>query len=145
VFCVCVVCIVCWALPQDYRIGSNFWKFYRIKTDFTLVEPVFLVKCLDYFDWNGFFWCSECGHSREMYNILFIGRASVFVVPCFWRFPPKFWFWAAVHTLGMLLLLLQSFFRSVFSFFNFLAKGSCCLKASSCTLLWTTNHIHAFG
>ncbi len=29
------------------------------------------------------FWCSECGHSRYMYNILFIGRASsVFVTPC---------------------------------------------------------------
>jgi len=29
-----------------------------------------------------FFWCSECGHSRQMYNILSIGRASVFVMPC---------------------------------------------------------------
>ncbi len=25
------------------------------------------------------FWCSQCGHSRQMYNI---GRASMFVMPC---------------------------------------------------------------
>ncbi len=37
-FCVSVVCIVCWALPRDYRIESNFWKFYLIKTGFTLDE-----------------------------------------------------------------------------------------------------------
>ncbi len=29
---------------RDYRIGSNFWKFYLIKTGFTLGERVFLVK-----------------------------------------------------------------------------------------------------
>jgi len=28
----------------DYRIGSDFWKFYLIKTDFTLGEPVSLVN-----------------------------------------------------------------------------------------------------
>jgi hypothetical protein len=31
-----------WAL--DYGIGSNFWKFYLIRTGFTLGELVFLVK-----------------------------------------------------------------------------------------------------
>jgi hypothetical protein len=30
-----------------------------------------------------FFGILECGHSRLMYNILSIGRASVFVMPCF--------------------------------------------------------------
>jgi hypothetical protein len=29
---------------KDYRIGSNFWKFYLISTCFTLGEPGFLVK-----------------------------------------------------------------------------------------------------
>jgi hypothetical protein len=29
---------------RDYRIQSNFWKFYLIKTGFTLGEPVSLVK-----------------------------------------------------------------------------------------------------
>jgi hypothetical protein len=29
---------------RDYHIGSNFWKFYLIRTDFTLSEPVSLVK-----------------------------------------------------------------------------------------------------
>jgi hypothetical protein len=29
---------------RDYHIGSNFWKFYLIKTNFTLSELVSLVK-----------------------------------------------------------------------------------------------------
>jgi hypothetical protein len=29
---------------RDYHIGSNFWKFYLIRTSFTLGEPVSLVK-----------------------------------------------------------------------------------------------------
>jgi hypothetical protein len=29
---------------RDYGIGSNFWKFYLIKTSFILVELVFFVK-----------------------------------------------------------------------------------------------------
>jgi hypothetical protein len=29
---------------RDYHIESNFWKFYLIRTDFTLREPVPLVK-----------------------------------------------------------------------------------------------------
>jgi hypothetical protein len=57
-----------WALPhrdRDYCIGSNFWKFYLIRTRFILSELVFFWwKCLDYLDWKGFFWCSECGHSK---------------------------------------------------------------------------------
>jgi hypothetical protein len=35
---------VYWALPWDYLIGSNFWKFYLIKTGFILGELVSLVK-----------------------------------------------------------------------------------------------------
>jgi hypothetical protein len=50
---------------KEYRIGSNFWKFYLIKTNFTLGELISLVKVnLDYLDWNGIFWCLECGHNR---------------------------------------------------------------------------------
>jgi len=41
---------------KDYYIQSNFWKFYFIKTTFTLGELVFWWKCLDL---NGFFWCSN--------------------------------------------------------------------------------------
>jgi hypothetical protein len=44
---------VCWALPpeghSDYRIRSNFWKFYLIGTGF------FWWKCLDCLDWNRLF------------------------------------------------------------------------------------------
>jgi hypothetical protein len=41
---------------KDYRIGSNFWKFYLIKTNFTLGELISLVKVnLDYLNWNGIF------------------------------------------------------------------------------------------
>jgi len=29
---------------RDYSIGSNFWKFYLIRTTFTLGEPVSSVK-----------------------------------------------------------------------------------------------------
>jgi len=29
---------------KNYSIGSNFWKFYLIKTSFTFGEPVSLVK-----------------------------------------------------------------------------------------------------
>jgi hypothetical protein len=49
-----------------YRIGSNFWKFYLIRTSFTLGEPVSLVKVFRLFRLELFrlFWCSECGHNR---------------------------------------------------------------------------------
>jgi len=29
---------------RDYHIGSHFWKFYLVKTSFTLGEPISLVK-----------------------------------------------------------------------------------------------------
>ncbi len=34
---------------RDYRMGSNFWKFYLIRTSFTLGEPVSLVKLFKLF------------------------------------------------------------------------------------------------
>jgi len=34
---------------RDYHIGSNFWKFYIIRTDFTSGELVFLVKVFGLF------------------------------------------------------------------------------------------------
>ncbi len=44
----CVHRWVCWALhphrDRHYPIGSNFWKFYLIKTSFTLGERVCFVK-----------------------------------------------------------------------------------------------------
>jgi len=44
-----------------YCIGSKFWKFYLIRIDLTLGEPVSSVKV---FRLEWIFWCSECGHSR---------------------------------------------------------------------------------
>jgi len=36
---------LCWSfIGPDYRIGSNFWKFYLIRIGFTLGELVSLVK-----------------------------------------------------------------------------------------------------
>jgi hypothetical protein len=49
-------------LIGDYRIGSNFWKFFLIRTGFFWWK---CLECLECLDWNGFFlWCSECGHSK---------------------------------------------------------------------------------
>jgi len=57
----------------DYCIGSNFWKFYLIRTSFTSREPVSLVKVFRLFRSERIFlWCSECGHSKWMYSILSI-------------------------------------------------------------------------
>jgi hypothetical protein len=38
---------------SDYRIGSNFWKFYLIRTSFTLGELVSLVKVFGLFRLEG--------------------------------------------------------------------------------------------
>jgi len=48
---------------RDYRIRSNFWKFYLIRTGFTLGELVFLAKVFRLFSLEGNFLCSDCGHS----------------------------------------------------------------------------------
>jgi hypothetical protein len=50
---------------KDYWIGSNFWKFYLIRTHFTLAELVFLVKVFRLFrlEWI-FLGVLECEHSR---------------------------------------------------------------------------------
>jgi hypothetical protein len=79
-FCICrnattfqtwlVEKFLCWALG-DYHIRTNFWKFYLIRTGFTLDEPVSLVKVFRLFKLEPmFFGCSKCEHSRYMYNIL---------------------------------------------------------------------------
>jgi hypothetical protein len=65
-------------------IWSKFWKFYLITTCFTLSEPISLVKMFILFRLECIFlvfrvWTQQV----EMYNILSIGRASVFVMPCF--------------------------------------------------------------
>jgi hypothetical protein len=50
---------------RDYSIGSNFWKLYLIRTDFTLVELVSLVKVFRLFRLErSFLVFGECGHSR---------------------------------------------------------------------------------
>jgi hypothetical protein len=45
----CLFLLLCFVGPcphrdRDYRIGSNFWKSYLIKPDFTLGDLVSLVK-----------------------------------------------------------------------------------------------------
>jgi hypothetical protein len=53
---------------RGYGIGSNFGKFYLIRTDVTLGEPVSLVKVFRLFRLEGIlFWCLECvcGHSSR--------------------------------------------------------------------------------
>jgi hypothetical protein len=64
-------------------LHPNFWKFYLIRTSFTFGEPVFLVKVfrlfrLEQIVFLSFFLVLVFG----VYNILSIGRASVFVMPC---------------------------------------------------------------
>jgi hypothetical protein len=50
---------------RDYCIRSNFWKFYLIRTGFTLGESVSLVKVFRLFKLEQIlFWCLECEHSR---------------------------------------------------------------------------------
>ncbi len=69
-----------WAL--DYGIGSNFWKFYLIRTGFTLGENWFFWwKCLDCLDQDGIFWCSECRHDVLTSLSIWQGQ-RVFVMPC---------------------------------------------------------------
>jgi hypothetical protein len=45
----------CPHMDWDYHIGSNFWKFYFTKTDFTLDELVSLVKVFTPFKSKLFF------------------------------------------------------------------------------------------
>jgi hypothetical protein len=57
----------CWALPprdRDYRIGSNFCKFYLIRTNFTLGEQVYLLEVFKLFKLKWIFWCSEREHNK---------------------------------------------------------------------------------
>ncbi len=81
--------LVCWAMSVwDYHIGSNFWKFYLIKTSFTLWEPVSLVNVFRPFrlGMGGFFFGGGGGVFTLMYNILTslsIGKARMFaMMPC---------------------------------------------------------------
>jgi hypothetical protein len=69
-----------------FCIGSNFWKFYLIKTSFTLGEPVYLVKMFTLFRLEWIFFgvksvdtVARC--TTSWLNILSIGRANVFVMP----------------------------------------------------------------
>jgi hypothetical protein len=44
-----------WARDRDHRIGSNFWKFYLIRTGFTSDESVSWVKVFRLFRSELFF------------------------------------------------------------------------------------------
>jgi len=62
---ICLFVGPCPHRDRDYHIRSNFWKFYLIKTGFTIGERVSLVKVFRLFKLEHmFFWCSECGHTR---------------------------------------------------------------------------------
>jgi hypothetical protein len=53
-------CFIHWVLlgprDRDYPIGSNFWKFYLIRTGFTFRELVSLVKVFRLFQLERSFW-----------------------------------------------------------------------------------------
>jgi hypothetical protein len=64
--------------PQGHGLSSHWIQLFG---SFTLLEPVWHYmnwflwwKCLDCLDWNGLFWCSECGHSRYMHEHLIYGQ-----------------------------------------------------------------------
>ncbi len=61
---------VLWGLSHSIQ---TFGSFYLIRTSSTLDELVSLVKV---FRLNGSFRCSDCGHSKQMYNILSIGKGE---------------------------------------------------------------------
>jgi hypothetical protein len=67
---------------RTIALNTTFESFILLESVSHEVKWFLWWKCLDCLDWNGLFWCSECGHSRQMYNILSIGRASMFVMPC---------------------------------------------------------------
>jgi hypothetical protein len=68
----------------DYCIGSNFWKFYLIRTGFRFGELVCLVKVFRLFrlEWIVLGVQTVDTGGKYMYNILSLAGASVFVMPC---------------------------------------------------------------
>jgi len=85
---------------RTIALNTTFESFILLESVSHEVKWFLWWKCLDCLDWNGLFWCSECGHSRQMYNILSIGRASMFVMPClvfynvWWQGRISYsWFW----------------------------------------------------
>jgi hypothetical protein len=75
-----------WTIALDPTFGS----FTLLELVSRAVTQFLWWKCLECLDWNGLFWFSECGHSKWMYNILSIGRASSSVMPCFYK-NHEFW------------------------------------------------------
>ncbi len=68
-------------------IGSNYWKFYLIKTSFTLGEWVSLVKVFRLFRLELICFGAQSVDTvvgRCTTSSLSIGRASVFVMPCYY-------------------------------------------------------------
>jgi len=70
---------------RHYCIGSNFWKFYLIRTGFTLCEPVSFVKVFRLLRSELIFLVFRVWTQwvDVQHLISSIGRASVFVMPCF--------------------------------------------------------------
>lgn len=50
---------------RDYCIGFNFWKFYFIRIDFTLNEPIFWVKVFKLFKAPLVLLLDRGGHFRK--------------------------------------------------------------------------------
>jgi hypothetical protein len=69
---------------RDYCIGSNFWKFYVIRTSFTLDEPVSLMKVFRLFRLERIFLGVQSVNTvGRCTTSLSIGRASMSVIPCY--------------------------------------------------------------
>jgi hypothetical protein len=68
---------------RDYRIGSNFWKFYLIRTGFRFGELVCLVKVFRLFrlEWI-VLGVQTMDTGGRCTNILSLAGAGVFVMPC---------------------------------------------------------------
>ncbi len=77
---------------RDYHIGSNFWKFYLIRIGFTLGDLVSLVKVFGLFRLKWTFLAFRVRTQEvDVQHLIYIGRANVFVIPCFKLSTHCFW------------------------------------------------------
>jgi hypothetical protein len=66
----------------DYRIRSNFWKFYRTKIRFTLGEPVPVVKVFRLFKFEQMFFGVQGVNTVGRCTTSYISAGPAFVTPC---------------------------------------------------------------
>jgi hypothetical protein len=80
-------CMLVQRIGWGHCIGSNFWKVYLVRISFTLGEPNSLVKVVRLFRLERIvFGVPSVDTVARCTTSLPIGRASVFVMPCFYYF-----------------------------------------------------------